>query len=180
MTERRAVRRYLLAIIIVVICMGTGAAVTYYLLHEKQKPTIIDSQILENANFTMFYPGDAEQTADGWVLQQERTNYDKTTGVLTLHTIQNGRNRSIILTEQSLPGVFNDIPSQYSKMLTTMNEYSELQTSFGAVALTRPKELNGGQAAVISKSGTLIFAKPSVDLTDDVWRDFFESLRIHR
>jgi CxxC motif-containing protein (DUF1111 family) len=46
--------------------------------------------------------------------------------------------------------------------------------------LTHPKELSGGQSAVANKAGTLIFAKPSVNLTNDEWKDFFESLRILR
>ena len=65
-------------------------------------------------------------------------------------------------------------------MLTSLNEYNELQLGFGTVALTHPEELNGGQAAVANKAGTLIFAKPSTDLTDGEWGDFFGSLRIVR
>ena len=142
--------------------------------------TVISKQILSEANFTIFYPNVSAKAASVWQLEKDLTTYDKNSGVLTLHAIQASTGKQIVLNEQPVPGAFTDAPTQYSKMLTTLNEYNELQIGFGTVALTHPKELNGGQAAVANKAGTLMFAKPSADLNDDEWGDFFGSLLIAR
>jgi len=152
----------------------------FVLLNIYENNTVISKQILSEANFTIFYPSIAAKTVNDWQFEKDLTTYDKSSGVLTLHSRQASTGKRIVLNEQPVPGAFTDVPTQYGKMLTTLNEYNELQLGFGTVALTRPIELNGGQAAVANKSGTLIFAKPSADLTDGEWQSFFEGLRIVR
>lgn len=166
-------------VILLSVCLAAGGAL---LLRQKSvtDQPVISKQILAEANFTIFYPAGVAEDTNAWQLQKDSSNYSKQSGVLTLYAVQPSTGRQIVLNEQPTPGAFADVPTQYSKMLTTLNEYGELQLGFGTVALTRPKELNGGQAAVANKAGTLIFAKPSVNMTDDEWRDFFESLRILR
>jgi len=170
------------AVILTVLLLGiiavSGGA--FLLLNTYGQDNIISKQILAQANFTIFYPSTAAKTASDWQLEKDITTYDKSSGVLTLHALQASTGRRIVLNEQPVPGAFTDVPTQYSKMLTSLNEYNELQLGFGTVALTHPEELNGGQAAVANKAGTLIFAKPSTDLTDGEWGDFFGSLRIVR
>jgi len=140
----------------------------------------ISKKILDEANFTIFCPQTNAKSQSAWQLQRDRTTYDKESGVLTLHAVQKSTGKTVLLNEQPTPGAFNDVPTQYSKMLTSLNEYNELQLSFGTVALTHPEELKGAQAAVANKAGTLIFAKPSTNLSDGEWKAFFESLRIVR
>lgn len=164
---------FLLGVILVV----AGLFIFKYIA---ENHTVINQQILDEADFTIFYPGDSTELDDSWQLQKDRTTYDKESGVLTLHALQPSTGRQVVLNEQPTPGAFADVPTQYSRMLNTLNEYDELQIGFGTVALTHPKELSGGQSAVANKAGTLIFAKPSVNLTNDEWKDFFESLRILR
>jgi hypothetical protein len=152
----------------------------FVLLNASTGQVVISKQILSEANFTIFYPNIANKTASNWQFEKDLTTYDTSSGVLTLHALQASSGKRIVLNEQPVPGAFTDVPTQYSRMLTTLNEYNELQIGFGTVALTHPKELNGGQTAVANKAGTLIFAKPSADLTDDEWSNFFGSLRIVR
>ena len=173
-------RRSTVILIIVLLGIIAMASGTFVLLNAYENNTVINKQILTEANFTIFYPSIAAKTASDWQLEKDLTTYDKSSGVLTLHALQASTGRQIVLNEQPVPGAFTDVPTQYSKMLTTLNEYNELQLGFGTVALTRPIELNGGQAAVANKSGTLIFANPSADLTDGEWQSFFEGLRIVR
>jgi len=173
--RHRAIILTALALGIIAVAGGTLVWLNVYSSND-----IISKQILSEANFTIFYPNITTESPTGWRLENDRTTYDKNSGVLTLHAVQVNTGKQIVLNEQPVPGTFADVPTQYSKMLTSLNEYNELQLGFGTVALTHPEELNGGQAAVANKSGTLIFAKPSTDLTDGEWGDFFGSLRIVR
>jgi hypothetical protein len=129
---------------------------------------------MQKVSFPIYAPA-ADTT---WKLETARTSYDQQNGVLTLYLTHDSA--QIILTQQGTPQVFSDVPQQYSKMLATMNEYAELQTPFGAVGLTHPKELNGGQTAVVNKTGTLLFAKPNRDLSDAEWKEFFNNLQIYK
>lgn len=177
--HKRTTKRHILITAAIVLTIVLGTALVVFVQTLKQQ-TIINKQTLADANFVIFYPGDTAKSNGTWQLQGNLTSYDKESGVLTLHAEQYGTGKQIVLNEQPTPGAFTDVPTQYSKMLTTLNEYNELQLGFGTVALTHPQELNGGQAAVANKAGTLIFAKPLTSLTDDEWQRFFESLRILR
>ena len=86
----------------------------------------------------------------------------------------------VVVSEQPTPENFIDIPQVYDKVVEGMGEYQKFDTAVGTVHLTRPKELKGKQAAVLDTKGTLMFAKPEKDLSDDQWRKFFNSLDIVR
>lgn len=179
MSNRTAHRTIFISIIIILMVVLVCGGV-FILTNMNRDKNIISKQVLDDANFAIFYPLTTEKSSSTWQLQRDRTSYDKQSGVLTLHALEESTGRMILLNEQPTPGAFNDVPTQYSRMLTSLNEYNELQLSFGTVALTRPAELKGAQAAVANKAGTLIFAEPSVNLSDDEWKVFFESLRIVR
>jgi hypothetical protein len=152
-----------------VLCLGLGGG--FWLAHRHQPvPQSAASSGFEAASFPAYKPS----AASPW--QSGTPAYDAASGVLTL-SLKNADN-TLVLTQQSSPQVFSDVPQQYARMLATMNQYAEVQTSFGTVALTRPKELNGGQAAVINKTGTLLFAKPTQDLNNEQWTEFFNNLQL--
>ncbi|QQS20044.1 hypothetical protein IPL85_01130 [Candidatus Saccharibacteria bacterium] len=180
MAYKKTRRRLVVTFTVLLLSVIVVAAGAFVLKQMAESRTVISQQILDQADFIIFYPGDTTKLDTVWQLQKDRTSYDKESGVLTLHALQASTGRQVVLNEQPTPGAFADVPTQYSRMLNTLNEYDELQIGFGTVALTRPKELNGGQSAVANKAGTLIFAKPSVNFTNEEWRDFFDSLRILR
>lgn len=101
--------------------------------------------------------------------------YDETNKVLTFIAYHQGV--KITIAEQSYPEVLI-----YDKLVGTMNEYSEVQTKPGKVALTKPKTLHGAQTAVLSTyngtSGVLLFAKPEKNLANDQWTQFFNILEV--
>ena len=154
-----------------VLCLGLGGG--FWLAHRHQPvPQSAASSGFEAASFPVYKPS----SDSCWQPSASGAAYDTASGVLTL-SLKNTDN-TLVLTQQSSPQVFSDVPQQYARMLATMNQYAEVQTSFGAVALTRPKELNGGQAAVINKTGTLLFAKPTQDLNNEQWTEFFNNLQL--
>lgn len=84
----------------------------------------------------------------------------------------------ITVSMQPTPEGFVDVPQAFDKLVEKMNQYSVFESLNGKVYLTKPQELNGGQTAVMNAKGTLLFAKPIGDLTDDQWRSFFNQLDV--
>ena len=86
----------------------------------------------------------------------------------------------ISFSEQPTPGSIVDIPQVYDKLVDSLQPYNTFDSVNGKVALTHPNNLNGGQTAVMNDKGTLIFVRPTKDLTDTEWRQVFNSLSILR
>lgn len=107
---------------------------------------------------------------------RESMKYDGSLKLLTYTVSAYGV--KTVVSEQPTPENFIDIPQVYDKVVEGMNEYSKFDTDSGTVHLTRPKELNGKQTAVMNAKGTLMFVKPEKDLSDDQWRKFFGSLEV--
>lgn len=87
-------------------------------------------------------------------------------------------NTQLTITQQATPSVFSDVPQYFPTLITRLNEYSSFGSIYGTVHLTKPKELNGQQQAVLNTSGTLMFVHPSHNLSDDTWRRFFNGLQV--
>jgi hypothetical protein len=86
----------------------------------------------------------------------------------------------MVLSEQPTPDSFTDVPQVYDKVVDSMQEYQKFDVDVGTVHLTRPPSLNGKQAAVLNTKGTLLFAKPDKDLSEDQWRRFFNSFVVEK
>lgn len=156
----------LLALIIVIV---SSLALT-----KNSEDSPIPNEIMNKINFLVYYPNN-EQT---WTTDESKTEFDTESGVLLLNS--NDQTATIILSQQSSPEVFNDVPDQYQRMLNTLNQYAEISTSFGTITLTKPAELKGGQSAVGNLNGTLLFAKPDRDLSMQEWENFFKSMEVIR
>ncbi len=174
-------RKKLVAIIfscIAFLVIVSVVIVTISVLRKQQN--VLPKDVLNSANFTLFVPQQDHKSDDAWNLVTLSAGYDKSSGVLSSSYKQTSSDTTITLTEQSTPDAFNDVPQQYTHVLDALNEYAEIQTSFGTIGLTHPTELKGGQTAVVNKSGTLMFAKPSANLTNEQWKQFFNTLQIIR
>lgn len=102
--------------------------------------------------------------------------YDAKDKILSYNVTLDGI--KVVVSMQPTPEMFTDIPQTFDKVLADMSEYSKFETYIGTVHLTKPKNLEGRQVAVLNAKGTLMFAKPDSDLTDDQWRLFFKNMDI--
>ncbi len=149
---------------ILLICVGSATA---WVMTHREAP-LLPPRITEQASFVMYVPG------SDWQTDAEEATIRN--GVLTLHASRG--NDSLIITQQAIPEVFDDVPQYYPQLISRLNKYASFGTVNGTVYLTKPKELNGQQQAVLSNNGTLLFAHPSHNLDSDSWRRFFNSLII--
>jgi hypothetical protein len=142
----------------------------------KNQKQIIPRDIAKKVSFTVYGPDQTGKTGQYWKITSSKISFAADTGVVTLPIAK--ADTQIILTEQSTPDSFADLPQQYARMLGLLNQYAELQTPFATITLTKPKELGGAQSAVANKGGTLMFAKPSRDLSEIEWKEFFSTFII--
>lgn len=164
--------------ILLVIC-GFFVAITivvFYFLMQNHQSEIFSAQTLRQINFNIFIPDQDLNKQDVWIIDRQSTYYNQETKTLTI--VAKKDNKEVIITEQATPEAFKDIPGQFSRMLASINQYSQQSTNLGNVALVHPKELNGGQTAVLNTRDTLIFARPNKDISDNEWQAFFNTFII--
>lgn len=138
----------------------------------KPKPPIPKS-ITSQANFIILVP-----ISPAIVIDSKSAGYNSSLKLIDYNVTMQGV--KTVVSEQPAPSVFTDVPATYEKTLASMNQYSQFDSLEGAVYLTKPQQLAGKQAAVLLSKGTLMFVKPSSDLTDDQWRQFFNSLVVNQ
>jgi hypothetical protein len=132
----------------------------------------IPSNIKKQVDFLVFLP----QGDESFRTDRKSFKYDANLKVMSVVISSFGIKNTI--SEQASPDAFNDIPGYYDKLTEKLNSYANFGTDLGTVYLTRPDELKGKQSAIMSTKGTLMFASPGKDLTNDQWRRFFNSLSV--
>lgn len=154
---------------IAILLVMTAASVTYLFLRDDPE---IPKDVLSKVNFLIYIP----DSKASWQIGTHKPSFDEDSGTLTLEA--KSGSTVVTLNEQTLPDALKDIPEQYLRILATLHEYSEIKTNLGTITLTKPEELKGGQTAVGNLNGTLLFAKPNRDLSDQEWLDFFKSMKV--
>ena len=132
-------------------------------------PTTIKRQLL----FPVFWPDKNEPVT----ISKKTLKYDSTDSILS-YIARTTDGNNIIVTEQATPESITASPQVYNQLIQDINNYEEFDSRNGTVYLTHPKELNGGQTAVMDSQGTLMFVKPNKDLSDNAWRQLFNNMRI--
>lgn len=136
------------------------------------KPAL-PSSITRQINFTIFMPN-----AETVSIDKPSIKYDSSLKLLSYNI--NTLNTRAVVSMQPTPESFTDIPEVYKKIVTTMNEEFKFENDLGTIYITRPSDLKGKQAAVVNAKGTLLFIKPDADLTQDQWRQLFNSLDVEK
>lgn len=160
----------LLAILGITLLVSSGAVISYKIL---KKPPAIPTAISTQLSYGAFIPA---QGKPGSSLPQQ-VKYDSSQKLLTYNL--DYENVNLIVSEQPTPESFSDVPQAYPALLDKLHQRDTIDTINGQLTITYPKELNGGQTAVMNSKGTLIFVRPNANLSTDQWRKFFNSLVIN-
>jgi hypothetical protein len=146
---------------------GIGVIVIVVMLLAPKPP--IPGQVKSQFTSTLFVP----QTSNAKI-QRSTVKYDSNLKLLSFTAQVYGI--PTVISEQPTPEQFTDIPQVYDKVLSNMHEFTDFDTDVGTVHITRPTDLGGKEAAVLNSKGTLFFAKPARDLSDDQWRQLFRNV----
>jgi hypothetical protein len=169
LTKFKKLRLQVMLMFIILILLGTG---TFFGYHKWLiSRTIIPLNIQRQLTFSVFWPNNNSPVK----ANKNDLKYDPVAGLLSY--TENTKNISIVVSEQATPEAFTASQQVYNVFIQHLNQYETFNNSIGTVYLTHPKELNGGQTGIINTQGTLMFIKPSENLSDTTWRQIFNDLK---
>lgn len=141
-----------------------AAVIVIAILHQ---PALLPKDIKKQVNFVVFYP-----TGSQAVIEKSSFKYDSSLKLLSFDT--NFAGKQITFAEQGTPDSFVDDSNFYPKFIDSLNGYATFSSIQGQVDLTVPKEFNN-QTGVMNAKGTLLFAKSSGNISEDNWKQLFNS-----
>lgn len=156
---------------VVLVIVGLAVISGLGIWRSGQRPAL-PSAVAEQLSFGVYFPTTKTTIAR---VDKHTISYQASSGLLGYTaTLTDGTTVSV--NQQATPESFVDIPQAYEKLVSSLQPYSSFDSINGKVSLTHPKELQGGQSAVMNAKGTLLFARPSKSLTNDQWRQLFNGL----
>lgn len=166
-------KRKLIIVLTLFIVIVAGFVLTYFKFM-KHTP-VISPFIKSQVSTPIFLPSQKDYKVD-----PQSVTFDTREKLLTFTATNIGDGSTVVVTQQPTPDTFTDIPQYFDKLVEAMGQYKQFDSLNGKVTLTKPTELKGSQTAVLNQNGTLLFARPSRDLTDDDWRRFFNGLVLNK
>ena len=158
-------------VVLAIIVLTVGILFGY--VQSQQIQQIIPTGIKKQINFLVLVPNKTAQVT----IDKKSIKYDAKDKLL-IYSTQMTNGIKLTISEQATPESFTDVPQVYDKLIESLFQYSAFDSVNGKVFLTHPKELKGGQSAVMNAKGTLMFVKPSKDIDIDTWRHFFNNTDI--
>lgn len=141
--------------------------------HSLGSPNFLPTTIAKQVSYGVYYPKDSGQLA----VDSKSIVYNPKAAVLSF-TAKLADNKLLNINQQATPQSFVDIPQAYDKLISSLQPYASFESLNGRVSLTHPKELQGSQSAVLNAKGTLLFARSNAELTENQWKQVFNSLQI--
>ena len=132
----------------------------------------LPSTVAQQLSFGVYFPKAKTTVA---TIDKGTIRYQASGGLFS-YTARLADGTTVSVNQQATPISFVDIPQAYDKLVSSLQPYTSFESINGKVSLTYPKELKGGQSAVMNAKGTLLFARPSKSLSDDQWRQLFNGL----
>lgn len=113
---------------------------------------------------------------DNVTIERASIKYDK--DLKQLSYVSKMQDISIIVSEQPSPEVFGDVPQYFDKWITSAGAITNFDTPNGKVYLASNPNYGVNTVAIMNSKGTLLFAKPSKNLSQDQWKQFFRTLKL--
>jgi len=166
------VSKWLVAIVIVIIIICVGL-VALYIIHSNKNP--IPEVLRSQVDYKIIFPSNAS-TIDSNSYKFQISNQSVSFKV-------NNNNKTVVFTEQAAPNALNTGKQPYYPALG-IHPYAQFSTKLGTVALTKFYQSGNykpiGESAVLSSNGTLVIANTQNNLSNNEWKELFESLKTSR
>jgi hypothetical protein len=150
-------------------CLFTVIVVVVTLVVVWFRTPIVPSTIAKQSDFALFYPkGDPSM-----IINRSTMKYDKSIGQFSF--VASFGSDKLIFGEQATPEDFYASQNYYDNLLTKMGKYYTFQDTQGTVDLTKDPSV-GKNVGVINTKGTLVFVDSDKQLSNNDWREVFNSL----
>jgi hypothetical protein len=152
------------ALVVVGLCGSVALTAGVWLLWRQPA---IPSSIKRQVNFEIFVPNKVDRKS---------VSYDTRLQLLTFKDIVGGN--TVFFTEQATPDVIASSPNMLSNGFGTLKHETALATPFGTAYVGNNQALNGQQTLGMNAQGTLLFVRPTENLTQSQWHQLFQSLTV--
>jgi hypothetical protein len=146
-----------------------------FLLAHKQAKNPLPPAIKSRISYRFVYPAKTNS------ISQVSYKYQADQSVLTFSSHAEGT--KVVFIEQPAPASLGAGNQIYFPAIG-IHPYAQFQSKLGPVALTKfykPNTLDpAGQTGILAAHGTLVIAHPDKDLSNDQWKNLFNSLTISK
>jgi hypothetical protein len=164
----RIPKKALTLLLVLTIAVSVGV---YYSKQYNKNP--LPENIRGVVSYKVVYPSNTKQ------IDSKSFNYQ--TDKKTLSFKVNTGASNVVFTEQQAPNALGSDTQAYYPALG-IHPYAQFKTKLGQVALTKFWQSGNlkpvGQSAVLASNGTFLIAHTEKNLTNDQWKNLFQSLKI--
>jgi ABC-type Na+ efflux pump permease subunit len=164
---------WLFATVSVFILLTAGGATAYLIV--RQKSDGVPKTIAKQVEFKAFLPT-TSGSDNNTTIDKKSYKYDTQAKVLSYVIYVGGKSRAVV-TEQTVPDEFVDIPDAYDKMVNSLGPIWSLESPIGKVSICQTNKLEG-QVAVAKSQGTLMFIKADSVLDESTWRKLINGISV--
>jgi hypothetical protein len=166
-------KRWIKIVLIVLILIVFFAAGFFIYNRWQNSRQILSASLKKDISYSVFWPNKYAPVS----VNRDTLKYDKVNSIFS-YIAKTPSGSNLTVTEQATPDSFAASPIVFSQLIKDLIQYEEFSSRSGTIYITTPKELKGGQAAVMNSQGTLMFVKPTKNLSEATWRQFFNNLDI--
>lgn len=165
-------KRSISLIIVAIVVIISGLFAYIYTINQNPIPKTIKNQVA----FKIIYPSTH-------LAQIDTSSYQYQSDNQILSFSASYANQTILFTEQRAPSSLGSDSQVYYPALG-IHPYAQFKTSLGIVALTKFWQSGTltpiGQSAIMAARGTMLTTHTDKSLSNQQWKDLFDSLKITR
>jgi hypothetical protein len=114
---------------------------------------------------------------DQFTVNPATIQYDQSKHSLIYYVKPASSDNPIIVSQES-SGRYATNDRAYKAFIDTLHVQTTFNTTFGAVYIAKPDQLNGDQALVLNDHGVVLFMRGGTEVTSKEWRDLIGKLYI--
>lgn len=160
----------------ILFALSSAGSLALYFKNKNNNP--LPSAIKNQLSFKALYPPSASSLIK---IDSASYNYQASDKVLTFTV--NYAGSDVIFSQQPAPDSLGSGKDVYYQVLG-IHPYAQFKTNLGLVALTKFFKTGdlkpSGQSGVLATEGTLLTANTTGNLTNEQWKDLFNSLSISK
>ncbi len=131
------------------------------------------ANIKERASFVIIYP-------KGYSIDSKSWKYLTDTSSVEFTAKRDGY--SVVFTEEKTPLEYQDDVAAYNRFIGSLRPRANFDVPLGSVSIanfvTAASYEIVGETGILNAKGTLLLAHPDTQISDDQWRNLFESLKV--
>lgn len=148
-----------------------AVSITLLIKFWPQGPSPVPPSIITQANFSVIYP-------KGYSIDPQSWRY--VSGEKSVQFSATKDKYAVVFTEQKTPLEYQDDTAAYNRFIGSLRPRANFDVPLGTVSIanfvTKGDYQVVGETGILNAKGTFVLAHPDTQISDDQWRNLFESL----